>query len=180
MKPKYWIPYLLTLASLGSFPVQSYAVDPDPEVTSTAFAELIDVLSATEASPLNFGRFFIDGEGGGSIVIAPTPGSDRISEGNAIHLAAGGSPTPAVYEVVGYPDCSVSITLPGPTTLTNTSNPAHRMLVNEWLSTPSNSAKLDMNGKLTFYVGARLHVESLSQNPVGVYTGTYTITFTYN
>jgi len=37
-----------------------------------------------------------------------------------------------------------------------------------------------MNGKLTFYVGARLHVESLSQNPVGVYTGTYTITFTYN
>jgi hypothetical protein len=74
MKVKNWIPFLLTLASLGSFPVQSYAVDPDPEVTSTAFAELIDVLAATEASPLNFGRFFIDGEGGGSIVIAPTPG----------------------------------------------------------------------------------------------------------
>jgi hypothetical protein len=180
MKPKHWIPFLLTLAYLGSFPVQSYAVDPDPEVTSTAFAELIDVLSATEATPLNFGRFFIDGEGGGSIVIAPTSGIDRTSTGNAIQLAAGGSPSPAIYEVVGYPDCSVSITLPGPAILTNTSNSAHQMIVNNWVSMPSNSAKLDMNGKLTFYVGAVLNVESLSQNPVGVYTGTYTITFTYN
>ena len=180
MKTKHWIPYLLTLASLGFYPLQSFAVDPDPEVTSTALAELIDVLAATEASPLNFGRFFIDGEGGGSIVIAPTSGSDRISQGNAIHLAAGSSPSPAIYEVVGYPDCSVSITLPGPAILTNTSNSAHQMVVNNWVSTPSNSAKLDMNGKLTFYVGAVLNVESLSQNPVGVYTGTYTITFAYN
>jgi len=180
MKVKNWIPFLLTLAFLGSSPVQSFAIDPDPEVTSTAVAELIDVLSATEAAPLNFGRFFIDGEGGGSITIAPAPTLDRTSTGNAIHLAAGGVPSPAMYEVVGYPDCSVSITLPGPAILTNTSNSAHQMVVNNWVSTPSNSAKLDMNGKLTFYVGAVLNVESLSQNPVGVYTGTYTITFAYN
>jgi len=36
------------------------------------------------------------------------------------------------------------------------------------------------NGAQTVYVGATLKVGSLIDNPVGIYTGTYTITFDFN
>ena len=180
MKGKKWIPALITILFWGGSIMPLQALDPDPEITGTALAELIEVLSAEEASPLNFGRFFIDGQGGGTISITASPALERIVAGNAVQLASGGSPGPAVYQVTGYAKASVNITLPGPALLIHATNPAHRMLVDTWTSFPGNASKLDANGKLTFYLGATLHVETLSQNPVGVYSGTYNVTFAYD
>lgn len=165
---------------LGSSLQPLRALDPDPEVTGKVFAELIDVLSASESSALNFGRFFIDGQGGGTIIIEASSSMVRTSTGSSLHLASGGDPGPAIYEVLGFPNYSVTITLPGESTLTHGTNPAHRMTVDSWEVYPSHTVRLGVSGKMTFYLGAVLRVQNLSQNPVGVYSGTYAVTFDYN
>lgn len=176
---KYITGFMVML--LPAFSCQSLrAMDPDPEINGQVVAELIDVLSAGETSLLNFGRFFIDGEGGGTIAIEASSSMVRTSTGSSIHLAPGGSPGPAIYDVLGYPNYSVTLTLPGPSLLTHATNPACHMTVDGWEVYPSRTVRLDLNGKMTFYLGAVLQVQGLSQNPVGVYTGTYAVTFAYN
>jgi len=58
----------------------------DPEVVGTITAELVEVLSASEISPLGFGRFFIDGEGTGSIIVSAIPSVYRTTTGSSVHL----------------------------------------------------------------------------------------------
>ncbi|HHV04042.1 MAG: DUF4402 domain-containing protein [Bacteroidales bacterium] len=183
MKGKRWtheliLTWFLLLSMQPLQPLQG--MDPDPEITGRVIAELIEALSVEEASPLNFGRFFIDGQGGGTITITASPVVDRLAAGNAVHLASGGNPGPAVYQVMGHPQASVNITPPEPALLMHATNPAYRMVVAEWTYFPPGAAKLDANGKLTFYIGATLHVESLAMNPVGIYSGTYNVTFAYD
>jgi len=59
---------------------------------------------------------------------------------------------------------------------------ARTMTVEDWRSVPAPSPGAGMleNGAQTIYVGATLKVGSLIDNPVGIYTGTYTITFDFN
>jgi hypothetical protein len=59
---------------------------------------------------------------------------------------------------------------------------ARTMTVEEWRSVPEASPGAGMleNGFQTVYVGATLKVGNLNDNPVGIYTGTYTITFDFN
>ena len=56
------------------------------------------------------------------------------------------------------------------------------MIVENWTSVPlaEPGAGLLENGSQVVYVGATLKVGPLYDNPVGVYTGTYTITFEFN
>ncbi|HPJ82485.1 MAG TPA: DUF4402 domain-containing protein [Bacteroidales bacterium] len=180
MKLIQHIPVLTAVLFLGASLKPLRAIDPDPEVTGKVVAELADALSASETSPLSFGRFFIDGEGGGTIIIEAASSVVRTSTGSSVHLASGGNPGPAIYEVLGLPNYNVTITLPGESTLTHSTNPAHRMTVDNWEVYPSHTGRLDVNGQMTFYMGAVLRVQNLSQNPVGVYSGTYAVTFDYN
>lgn len=56
------------------------------------------------------------------------------------------------------------------------------MSVTDWQSIPSSgigSGKLN-GGSSIVQVGAILNVGDMNANPVGVYTGIYTITFSYN
>ena len=56
------------------------------------------------------------------------------------------------------------------------------MLVSDWVSVPApgpGGATLQ-EGFQTVYVGATLEVGTIHDNPVGVYTGSYTITFDFN
>jgi hypothetical protein len=56
------------------------------------------------------------------------------------------------------------------------------MLVNNWTSIPqagNGTGKLD-NGQQFVSLGATLEVGSMIDNPVGLYSGTYNLTFAYN
>lgn len=152
----------------------------DPEVVGTITAELVEVLSASEISPLGFGRFFIDGEGTGSIIVSAIPSVYRTTTGSSVHLAVGGHEGPAIYEVRGYPESAISITLPAPSQIAQIENPSHKMSVDTWVLYPSQSPILDSDGKLTLYLGASLQVGTIADNPVGQYYGTYTLIFSYN
>jgi hypothetical protein len=146
-------------------------------VTGHVFAEVITAFSAVETSQMNFGRFS-PGPFGGQIILTPqgtisVMGS--VVQGSGLH-------NPASYYISGDDQSAFSINLPStPSVLTNTTN-AKTMLVSGWNASPSSgvaSGTLN-NGFATVYVGATLEVGTIEANPVGIYTGTYIITFDFN
>jgi hypothetical protein len=145
--------------------------------TAQVSASIIIPLSATETSQLNFGRFF-PGSQGGTIMISPT-GSVMTS---STVVTAASSRNPGSFFVSGATDVTFAIALPdSPTTLTNAAD-SKTIVVSDWVTIPENGdagIKLD-GGTQTIMVGATLTVGSLDENPRGIYTGSYRITFAYN
>jgi len=145
--------------------------------TGQIIAEIIPVYSATETSQLNFGRFS-PGPQGGKIILTP---QSTISVLGSVYKGSG-SHNAASFYVSGDVDAAYSISLPtDPVILTHTAN-AKTMVIKEWISDPSpgiGAGKLQ-NGFQVVYVGATLNVGTLNDNPVGIYTGSYTITFDFN
>ena len=98
-----------------------------------------------------------------------------VAKGSGLHNAAS-------FYLTGENSTAFSINLPrSPAILTCTSD-AKTMLVKNWVSTPApgHGAGILQEGAQTVYVGATLEVGTISDNPVGIYTGTYTITFDFN
>ena len=86
------------------------------------------------------------------------------------------------FYLTGDNDAAFSITLPSnPVVLTNLSN-ARTMIIEDWQSIPIQgiATGLLQNGFQNVFVGATLKVGTLEDNPVGIYTGSYTITFDFN
>jgi hypothetical protein len=84
--------------------------------------------------------------------------------------------------VSGATDASFTITLPAnPVVLKHVSSPK-TMVIEELISNPGTGmgAGILQDGSQTIYVGAKLRVGTLLDNPVGIYAGTYTITFDFN
>jgi hypothetical protein len=152
-------------------------VQAQASVTAQAFAEVIAALTATETAQLNFGRFSPETQGG-KIVL--TPDGARTAQGTVV--LGGGTHNSASFYITGEYDATFSITLPsGPTVLTNTLN-ARTMQVSDWQSYPAPGigvGKLN-GGAMSVQVGAILNVGTMNDNPVGIYAGTYAITFSYN
>ncbi len=145
--------------------------------TGHVIAEIIPVFSASETSQLNFGRFS-PGPQGGQIILTP---ESTVSVLGSVFTGTG-THNAASFYVSGDVDAVYSITLPSnPVVLTHTSN-AKTMLIEDWISIPSPGIGTGMlqDGFQVIYVGATLNVGTLHDNPVGIYTGSYTITFDFN
>ena len=146
-------------------------------VTATATAQVIAALTATETAQLNFGRFSPETQGG-KVIIAP----DGVLTSQGTVVLGGGAHNSASFYITGEYNATFSVVLPsGAATLTNTLN-AKTMLVTDWQSIPAPGVgvgKLN-GGAMTVQVGAVLNVGDMNSNPVGVYTGIYAITFSYN
>jgi hypothetical protein len=154
----------------------SQAADP-VSVTGHIYAEIIPTFSASETSQLNFGRFS-PGPQGGQIVLTP---KSTISVLGSIFTGTG-THNAASFYVSGDVDAAYSISLPAnPVILTHLTN-AKTMVVEDWKSIPAPGIGTGMlqDGFQVVYVGATLNVGTLHDNPVGVYTGSYTITFDFN
>lgn len=56
------------------------------------------------------------------------------------------------------------------------------MEVRNWTTAPSLDAEVTLSttGNLNLNLGATLRVGDMSENPVGIYSGTYVVTFSYN
>jgi hypothetical protein len=145
--------------------------------TGHIFAEVIPVFSASETSQLNFGRF-APGPQGGEIILTPESTISvlgSVYKGTGIHNAAS-------FYVSGDVDAAYSITLPEDPVILTHINSAKTMMVEDWISIPSPGSGTGMlqDGFQEVYVGATLKVGTLTDNPVGIYTGSYTITFDFN
>ena len=145
-------------------------------VTGVANAEVVSSLSAYEATALNFGRFSPEATGG-NVVIGV--GGERSSTGTVALM--GGTFNQAIFQITGVPAFKVAIVLPVTATVTNaTTNKT--MTITGWTSSPSTSGDVTIpaGGAISLNVGGTLGVGNFTSNPVGPYTGTYVITFSYN
>lgn len=167
---------LMAIVSLLGLPALQAFSQEQTYAAAQASATIIIPLTATEASALNFGRFY-PGEQGGTIQVSPTGSVSTSST-----VVADASPrNPGSFLVSGEVDATFAIKLPeGPATLTNFESKT--MVVSDWVSLPDNSEagiRLD-GGSKTILVGATLQVGSIEENPKGIYSGSYEITFAYN
>ena len=145
--------------------------------TGTASAEIIEALTTREISPLNFGRFSPETQGGKIIL---TPNGVRSVQGTVV--LAGGTHSAASFYVSGQYEATFTIALPaGPEILTNLHN-EKTMIVGEWRSSPEAGIGIGklVGGASTVYIGATLTVGDMNANPVGLYAGTFSVTFAYN
>ncbi|HNY51954.1 MAG TPA: DUF4402 domain-containing protein [Bacteroidales bacterium] len=145
--------------------------------TGHVYAEIIPVFSANEITRMNFGRFS-PGPQGGRIVLSP---QGTVSVQGSIVIGVG-SHNAASFAVTGDEDASYSISLPTDPVLLRHTSSEKSMLIEEWNSWPlpgPGNGRLQ-NGIQMVNVGATLKVGTIHDNPAGVYTGTYIITFDFN
>lgn len=145
--------------------------------TGHVMAEVIPVYSAVETAQLNFGRFS-PGPMGGEIILSP---ESTINVLGSIHVGSGVHNAASFY-ISGDNDVSFTITLPtNPVVLKHISS-SKTMTIEKWISKPINNpgSGILQNGEQTVLIGASLKVGTLNENPIGIYAGTYTITFEFN
>jgi hypothetical protein len=150
---------------------------PPVSVTGHITAQVITTLAAVETSQMNFGKFS-PGPQGGELMLTP---ENNISVLGSVWPGSG-THNAASFYVTGDPGIAYTITLPAePVTITHMGT-ARTMTVGDWISVPAPTpgAGLLEDGSQTVYIGATLKVGTLNDNPVGIYTGTYTITFDFN
>jgi hypothetical protein len=159
----------------------AFAAEAQPGMSSTVTghitAEVISTLSAIETSQLSFGKFS-PGPQGGELILTP---QNTVSVLGSVWPGSG-THNAASFYVTGDPGAAYSITLPASPVTIRHMGTARSMTVQDWRSVPEAAPGAGMleNGSQTVYVGATLKVGNLNDNPVGVYTGTYTITFDFN
>lgn len=146
-------------------------------VSAQAFAEVIEALTAQEIQQLNFGRFSPQ-SAGGKIVL--NPDGTRIANGSV--MLASGFSTPGVFSVSGAPLVNFTVQLPSGPILLVHQQTNQTMVVDNWTSDPPaiNEISTQENGSKQINIGATLVVGSLQDNPTGIYTGTFQLTFAYN
>jgi hypothetical protein len=152
-------------------------VIPTVSASGKIFAEIVPVFSASDSSEMNFGRFS-PGPKGGQIILSP---ENTLSVNGSIFKGIG-IYNAARFYLTGDIDGTFTVSLPKtPVVLTHSSH-TKTMLVEGWASIPSPGVGVSMlqQGFQVVYVGATLKVGALHDNPVGIYTGSYTITFDFN
>lgn len=145
-------------------------------ISAQAFAEVIEALTANENEPLNFGRFS-PGSNGGAVIISP----DGLRSTRGTVTTAGGTHSPGRFVVTGAPGASFTISLPEEETVLVHQKTGNTMQVNGWISDPPSGDAANLSdGSRVVNIGATLNTGSIEENPVGVYAGTFTLTFAYN
>lgn len=145
--------------------------------TGDIYAEIIPVFSASQIAALNFGKFS-PGTEGGELIITP---QNTVSVLGDVY-SGGGMHNAASFYVSGDIDATYSVSLPNePVVITNTEN-AKTMYVDNWVSVPNEGMGTGqlLNGFQVVKVGATLMVGTLADNPIGIYTGSYRVTFDFN
>jgi hypothetical protein len=140
-------------------------------------AEIVNSFSAMETQPMNFGRFST-GPGGGQLILTP---QGAISFTGSV-VSSIGAQKAATFYITGGRQSAYSINLPDiPATLTNMSD-SKTMLLRNWSYGPSKwvGAATLQEGFQTVSIGVTLEVEPMTDIPVGLYTGSYSITFDFN
>lgn len=145
--------------------------------TGHVVAEVISMFSAVETSQLNFGRFS-PGPYGGEIILTP---HGTVSVIGSV-ARGGGFHNPASFYLTGDDMTTFSVNLPKNNAVLTSTSDAKTMVVKNWVSIPAPGpgAGTLQQGMQTVYVGATLEVGTINDNPAGIYTGSYTITFDFN
>jgi hypothetical protein len=165
---------LIILSLLTGLGIQK--LNAQARSTASITAEVVYPNSAAAESQLSFGHCAPGPEGG---QVQLKPNGEISTKGSIIMIDNDYSP--ARFYITGIQDQAFSISLSeGPTILSHEGS-KNTILVHGWDSNPSahETWKLD-DGALDVNVGAVLDVNNMNDNPMGVYTGFYSIIFNYH
>jgi len=168
---------LVAIFTLLVLPVKQARAQDRAIATAQVSATIIIPITATETSRLNFGRFF-PGSQGGIITISP----DGFVMTSSTVVPAASPRSPGSFFLSGQGEATYAIDFQdGRAILTNTVD-SKSMEVSDWVTIPENGdAGIKLaGGTQTVMVGATLKVGPMDENPKGIYTGSYQITFSYN
>jgi hypothetical protein len=174
---RFWIVYISAILVLSLTGKVTVAQSPSQvSATGQVIAEIVPVFSAHEASSLNFGRFS-PGPEGGKIILTP---EGTVSLIGSVYKAPG-SFNPGSFLISGDADAAYSIRLPSTPVVLRNIMGSKEMVIENWMSIPGEGLGTGMlrDGYQIVNVGATLKVGTLEDNPVGIYTGSYSITFDF-
>ena len=158
----------LTVATIGSASMSSHALDL---TTASATGTIAAAIGISQTTPLNFGNI-VQNAAGGTVVVSAT-GAATVFTTVADADGGGGPSTRGVFSVTGQSGATYAVTVPAGTV--NLVNGADNIVLSAFTS--SNTGTLT-GGTDALYVGATGTLDG--SEPAGTYTGTYTVTVTYN
>ena len=161
-----------------------------PTLTVNASATIVEALTLSETTSMNFGTNSQTNHNGGTVILATNSNTRTYTGG----LASGGTSnqeaTNAKFEVSGASLASYNLALPESVTLTHTSidtgiNTMEITAIKASFngkasdaSSSSSSSSVASNGTDSFTLGATLNVQE--NQTFGAYSGTYKISVNYN
>lgn len=136
--------------------------------TGNASAEIIQAITVTENTPMDFSQIIPDA--GGDTVSLAVDGS-RSATGSSTFLGSGQQ---GIFDITGAASQAVTVSFSSGDVL---SGPGTDMALNNFVHDAGGSPALDGTGNLQLAVGADLGVNA--SQTAGAYSGTYTISVNY-
>lgn len=162
----------------SEFYVTVSRLDGSGASTRTAEIETLVLrpLSVANSSPLEFGRMIRPATGTGSVTIDAKNGA-RTFTGSVTGLSSP-LPTRSVFDVTGEGGQALSITIPGTFSINSGEQSIIVNTSNDLPKTPSLTGKAGAAGTLTFGIGGSFGLSDTTKP--GNYTGTFTVSVSYN
>lgn len=137
-------------------------------------ASVVRILSVSSTSELSFGTFAA-GSTAGTVVMSSS--GNRTSTGG-VTLVSTAAGSQGSVTLSGTPSTSYSVSFPGSVTLTASGGTATMNLGTFTSTLTGNQGSLNTAGSGSFGVGGTLSVSA--NQPIAVYTGSFTVTLSYN
>lgn len=137
-------------------------------------------VTLTKGSDLSFGTVMRPASGSGDVIINATTGARSVT-GNVQAMANGPAPAPsrATFTVSGEGGLNYSISYPGNFSLMRNGNQDPiQVNLNATSGGGALSGSAGSTGTATFGIGGQLTISS--STPTGSYTGSFTVTVSYN
>ena len=160
---------IIAIAAAVAFAVFGGKAEAADTTTANASATLVSAITLTKVTDLDFGRLS-SGTGGGTATVSAADA--RSVSGDVVE--EGGTPAAANFDITGEDGLTYDITLPASVSITSGGN---SMTVDTFTSDKSLNVGTLTSGADSFKVGATLTVGA--NQPIGVYTGTFDVTCTY-
>lgn len=145
--------------------------------TAHVFAKVFTAITSVKTSKMNFGHFY-PGSYNGQLINKPDGTlsvKGNIEKGADIHYSTS-------FDVSGNGNTAFAVSLPKSHVLLTNKSDAKTMTISNWKSKSlptSEDGKL-LSGSKTVNLDATLKLGSPRDNPFGLYSGFYTVTFGFN
>jgi len=167
--------FLLSMLFMGGFSVMyGQSNTMDVPLTAQLEIEVIIPISIAKESNLSFG-FASPGPGTGYVTVTAEENPQRTASGAASLLPSTGVVSSGKFRVTGTPYASVNVTVPASLPLSHAGGSSS---LNLDLTSSATNLQLGAAGEDVFYVGGT--VTMLSGQQLGQYTGTFTVTVSYD
>lgn len=178
---------IVVVAGFAAAPSLAQTFDSSTVNDAVAGADVIAPIVLTKGTALNFGQVVAEAVATGTVTI----GTDGSRTNTGIKLGATMLSHTGDFTVAGGPSSTYTVTVPATdqsiTCTTAATCNTKTMVVNAFhhkcaQGAPEQDAACTLTGGGTdsFKVGATLVVGTLTDNPLGNYSGTYAVTVTYN